>query len=169
MNGSKMAYDNQDFIFHEKHGSQFSVLKSYMGHYMNPSKNFEMEIYQSSLVQAYGVGLAIQAHRIAKPQTWGTLYWQFNDAWPGISWASMDYFGRWKALQYFARRLYSDPVVVFKGNSKAVHAFAASDLVTDLETEVTIVVANTQGKELMKQKSAVKIPANQKVSVLELT
>lgn len=146
MNGSAPSYESQDFSFHEKHGSMFGVLKSYMTTYMNPSKNFEMEIYQSSLVQAYGVGVAIQAHRIAKPHTWGTLYWQFNDAWPGISWASMDYFGRWKALQYFARRLYSDPIVVFKGDSKIVQGYLVSDLVESIECDVTTVVADMNGK-----------------------
>jgi beta-mannosidase len=45
----------------------------------------------------------------------GTLYWQLNDAWPAISWSSIDYFGRWKPLQFMAKRLYPDIAIV---NSK---------------------------------------------------
>ena len=37
----------------------------------------------------------------------GTLYWQINDNWPVASWASIDYFGRWKALHYMAKILWA--------------------------------------------------------------
>jgi beta-mannosidase len=37
----------------------------------------------------------------------GAIYWQLNDCWPVASWASIDYFGRWKALHYFAKRFFS--------------------------------------------------------------
>jgi beta-galactosidase/beta-glucuronidase len=43
--------------------------------------------------------------------TSGALYWQLNDCWPVASWASLDYFGRWKALHYAARRFYA-PVLL---------------------------------------------------------
>ena len=41
----------------------------------------------------------------------GSLYWQLNDCWPVASWSSIDYFGRWKELHYFARRFYA-PILV---------------------------------------------------------
>ena len=37
----------------------------------------------------------------------GTLYWQINDNWPVASWASIDYYGRWKALHYMAVKFYA--------------------------------------------------------------
>jgi len=57
---------------------------------------------------------------MAKPNSFGTLYWQFNDAWPGISWSSIDYFGRWKPLQFMARRLYPDVAIFVQNNRVAV-------------------------------------------------
>ena len=41
----------------------------------------------------------------------GAIYWQLNDIWPVASWASLDYFGRWKALHYYAKRFFA-PVMI---------------------------------------------------------
>ena len=76
----------------------------------------------SGLVQAFGIEIAIKYQRTAKPKSFGTLYWQFNDAWPAISWSSIDYYGRWKPLQFMAKRLYPN-VAIFcnDGVVKAVN------------------------------------------------
>ena len=41
----------------------------------------------------------------------GSIYWQLNDNWPVASWSSIDYFGRWKALHYIAKRAYDNVLV----------------------------------------------------------
>ena len=41
----------------------------------------------------------------------GAVYWQLNDCWPVISWSSIDYWGRWKALHYYAKRFFA-PVMI---------------------------------------------------------
>lgn len=107
-------------LLHERHNSRFGTLRNYMNSYMKAPLNFEFEAYQSGLLQAYAIELAIKAQRISKPKSYGTLYWQFNDAWPGISWSSIDYYGRWKPLQFMAKRLYPD-VAIYTLNNK-IHA-----------------------------------------------
>jgi beta-galactosidase/beta-glucuronidase len=47
--------------------------------------------------------------------TGGALYWQLNDCWPVASWASLDYFGRWKVLHYAARRFYAPVLLSAEG------------------------------------------------------
>ncbi|MBQ5947340.1 glycoside hydrolase family 2 protein [Massilia sp. ST3] len=68
-------------------------------------------IYLSQAMQAEGIELAALHHRASRPFTMGSLYWQLNDVWPGASWSSIDWFGRWKALHFHARRFYA-PVAV---------------------------------------------------------
>lgn len=113
----KPSYDNSALLLHERHNSRFNTLVNYMTQYMKKSINFEMETYQSGLLQAFAIELAIKAQRVAKPSSYGTLYWQFNDAWPAISWSSIDYFGRWKPLQFMAKRLYPDVAIYFLKDS----------------------------------------------------
>ena len=41
----------------------------------------------------------------------GTVVWQLNDIWPVASWASIDYYGRWKALHYAQKSMFA-PVLL---------------------------------------------------------
>lgn len=120
-----------------------------------------MEVYQSGLVQAYAVGVAIAAHRMHKPECWGTLYWQFNDAWPAISWASMDYFGRWKPLQYYARRMYMDVAVFWKKVGNNVIAHVVNDKLFDVECLLTLRLLNTEGKVLFNETKKITVKSNE--------
>lgn len=53
----------------------------------------------------------------------GTLYWQVNDNWPVASWASIDYFGRWKALHYAAKHFYAQTAasICLEGETAGVY------------------------------------------------
>ena len=54
---------------------------------------------------------AIESHRRQMPYNMGTLFWQHNDCWPVASWASRDYYGRWKAQHYYTRKVYDDILI----------------------------------------------------------
>lgn len=85
--------------------------------------------------------VAIKGQRCAKPRSYGTLYWQLNDAWPGISWSSMDYFGRWKPLQYMAKRLYPD-IAIFTHRDEV---FAVNDKLYPITSVAKIQVITFDG------------------------
>jgi beta-mannosidase len=77
-------------------------------------KDFESLVYLSQLLQAEAVRTGVEYWRRNRRCTSGALYWQLNDCWPVASWASLDYFGRWKALHYAARRFFA-PVLLSAG------------------------------------------------------
>ena len=107
-------------------------IKNMTGNYFQPGKDFDSTLWVSQMVQAYGITLGAEYWRQHMPQSMGCLFWQYNDCWPVASWASVDYFGRWKALHYAARRFYA-PVMV-SGledlKTKTVAIYLTSDLST---------------------------------------
>lgn len=144
-------------LLHERHNSRFGTLRNYMNSYMKPPLNFELETYQSGLLQAYAIEVAIKAQRCSKPKSYGTLYWQFNDAWPGISWSSIDYYGRWKPLQFMAKRLYPD-VAIFTLNNKI---FAVNDKLYDVTALAIIKFFALDGRLLKKVEKEVSLKLNE--------
>jgi beta-mannosidase len=68
---------------------------------------FDILVYTSQLLQAEAIKYGVEHWRRNRGRCMGAVYWQLNDIWPVASWASIDYFGRWKALHYFAKRFFS--------------------------------------------------------------
>lgn len=62
--------------------------------------------YYTQVMQSYALEVAITSLRLNKPYTMGSLYWQLNDVWPVSSWATVDYYGNYKAAHYRIRHLY---------------------------------------------------------------
>lgn len=84
--------------------------QTYVGQYagLNLSSPFELYVYASQMIQSYALEMAIVSLRTAKPYNMGSLYWQLNDVWPVVSWATVDYYGNWKAAHYKIKHLYEN-------------------------------------------------------------
>lgn len=106
-----MALESEVMLAHQKHKRGNQLIKEYMDIYMREPKDFSSFLYMSQVLQAEAMKTAIEAHRRRKPYCMGSLYWQMNDCWPVASWAGMDYYGRWKAMQYYARRSFRDLLI----------------------------------------------------------
>ena len=83
-----------------------------IGEYYSVPDDFTMHTYLTQRLQADSVDYAIRHLRRHRGICMGTLCWPINDCWPGISWASIDYDGRWKALQYAAKEFYAPHLLV---------------------------------------------------------
>jgi beta-mannosidase len=98
-------------LAHQKHPRGNQLIREYMLRDYPEPKDFESFLYASQVLQAEGIRVGAEHLRRLKPHNMGSLYWQLDDCWPVASWSSVDYYGRWKALQYYARRFYS-PVLL---------------------------------------------------------
>jgi beta-mannosidase len=95
---------------HQRNEAGNSKIINYLTDHFRLPKDFESLVYLTQLLQAEAVRTGVEYWRRNRC-TSGALYWQLNDCWPVASWASLDYYGRWKALHYAARRFYA-PVLL---------------------------------------------------------
>lgn len=91
---------------HQKHPTGYQTLAVYLKQNKLQPNNFKQYINATQVVQAKAMEIAITAHVKAQPYCMGTLFWQFNDCWPGASWSVIDYYGRKKKAYYTVQRLY---------------------------------------------------------------
>jgi beta-mannosidase len=80
------------------------------------------------VLQAEGIRYGVEHWRRNRDRVSGTLYWQTNDCWPVASWSSLDYYGRWKALHYAARRFYAPLLLSIEDESTWMGVHLTSDL-----------------------------------------
>ena len=92
-----------------------------------PEPKFKEFIYLSQVTHQLAMKEAIEAHRRNMPVCMGSLYWQINDCWPAISWASVDYFGNWKASHYQAMRSFEKLILAPDTRNGKMDLYAVSD------------------------------------------
>ncbi|WP_454830838.1 beta-mannosidase [Pseudoxanthomonas wuyuanensis] len=139
--------------FDKGNGNQRLLL--YIRRKFGEPKDFESFVYLSQLMQAEGIGLAATHLRASRPQAMGSLYWQLNDVWPGASWSSVDYYGRWKALNYHARRFYAPELAAALRKDGKTTLSLVSDRTAPLAARWRLRVLDFAGKELSRREKAV--------------
>lgn len=92
---------------HQKCTAGNEKLLYYLAQMVHYPYSFEGLVYATQLVQADAIRLCVEHMRRNRGRCMGSLYWQVNDSNPVISWSSIDYFGRWKALHYYAKKFYA--------------------------------------------------------------
>lgn len=109
--------NSEVMMAHQRAGSYANnLIKEYMDQEYRTPEDFPTFLYVGSILQGDAIKTAVEAHRRDMPHCMGTLVWQHNDCWPVASWAGRDYYGRWKAQQYYSKAAYDDilvsPVVI---------------------------------------------------------
>ncbi|MFD0671445.1 glycoside hydrolase family 2 protein [Cohnella sp. GCM10027633] len=164
-----MALDSEVMLHHQKNGRGNFLIKDYSDRYMKDAKDFASFLYMSSVLQAEGMKMAIEAHRRAMRYCMGTLYWQINDCWPVASWSSMDYYGRWKATQYYAKRSFQEVIVSVDQNDDAVSVHVVSDSREPIDGTLSWKLYDFAGNEIQAGSAPVRVASNAAAVVLELS
>jgi beta-mannosidase len=117
---------------HQKSASGNDLIQNMFHIYFKMPKNFVEQLYLSQVQQAFAIRMGVEWWRTLRPITRGIIFWQLNDCWPGSSWSSIEYNGRWKQLQYHAVRFYDSHVAVFYENetTQIVELIVVNDLET---------------------------------------
>ena len=159
--GEELSKDAKVIAAHQKHPRGTRQIDDFIQRYYPTAqaKDFEEYVYLSQLSQAYGMEIAIEAHRTAKPYNMGTLYWQLNDAWPVTSWSSIDYYGNPKVFHERLKTLYAP--VLLSLDQKDCQVFVTSDLLRGIDGEMMVSVNDSEGNRLFEQKVKVEMNPNQ--------
>ena len=157
--GEPLGMDAAVIAAHQKHPRGTRQIDDFIQRYFPAAHDFEEYVQLSQQSQAYGMEIAIEAHRTAKPYNMGTLYWQLNDAWPVVSWSSIDYYGRPKVLQEQLKTLYAP--VLLSLDREDWQVWVTSDLLRNIDGTLTVTVNGLQGECLFEQEVKVEMNANQ--------
>ena len=96
---------------HQRNASANGRIVSYLSQmYLYPREMTDL-VYASQLLQAQAMQYGVEHWRRNRGRCMGAVVWQLNDCWPVASWASIDYYGRWKALHYYEKRFFA-PVLI---------------------------------------------------------
>ena len=106
------------FESHQKSTAGNEIILHYVAEQFRFPRDYRSMAYLSQLNQALCVQAAVEHFRRRQPQCLGALYWQLNDCWPGSSWSSLEFGGRWKALHYYARRFYAPYLVSIRHHGR---------------------------------------------------
>ena len=130
---------------------------------------FEELLYMSQLLQADGIQTAIEAHRRNKDRCMGSLYWQLNDCWPGASWSSIDYYGKWKALHYKVKESFAPVIVSHEFIEDDLQITVVSDLITAYKGSLSITLSEFKGIEkILSWNQEVNLAPNESKVVLTI-
>jgi beta-mannosidase len=115
----------------------------------------------SQILQGEGMKMGCEAMRQNYPFSTGALYWQLNDNWPVISWSSIDYFGRWKALHYMAKRFFNPVLVSGVVKDGKVLVYGSNDLLQEQTCDLEWKLFRFDGTLVKSDNSKIILHANQ--------
>lgn len=151
---------------HQKNGTANTKILHYISENFLYPKDFKSLVYISQVLQGIAIKEGVEHWRRNRDRCMGSIYWQLNDNWPVASWAGIDYYGRWKALQYMARHFYADIL----GSLEITEDFSCTPYVqnetfTGSETEVVLYVKDMDGNIIYKKEDSIKCSPLSSVSM----
>jgi beta-mannosidase len=144
-------------LAHQKNNEGNSIIHDYLLKDYPEPKDFASFLYVSQVLQAEGIKIGAEHFRRSRPETMGSIFWQLNDCWPVASWSSIDYYGRWKALQYYARRFYAPILVSPHVENGALKVYIVSDKTAAKPATLRVRLMNFDGKVLLEESHAVDV------------
>ncbi len=158
---------------HQRSGIGNTTIMRYMLDWYRLPKDFDSTLWLSQILHGMAMKYAVEHWRRSMPRGMGTLYWQLNDCWPVASWASIDSFGRWKALQYMARKFFAPLLIsgLEDGAKKTVEVHVTSDLLKPVSGRARWTLTRADGTVLMEGEKSVRVGVteNRLVTTLDLT
>jgi beta-mannosidase len=155
--GDRASIFTPVMLAHQKNNEGNSIIHDYLLRDYPEPKDFASFLYVSQVLQAEGIKVGAEGFRRGRPETMGSIFWQLNDCWPVASWSSIDYFGRWKALQYYARRFYAPILVSPHIEQGSLRVYIVSDKTIAATANLRVRLMDFDGKVLLEESHQVSV------------
>ena len=151
----EMSLDSAAMKHHQRSLGGNDKLIYYLTERFRLPRDFEDWAYLTQIQQAEAVRTGVEHWRRNFPRCSGALYWQLNDCWPAVSWSSIESNGRWKALQYAARRFFAPLALSLEETGSQVKVYAANDAPDPWRGELRWSLETLDGEALQTGQAAV--------------
>ncbi|MBD3195295.1 MAG: hypothetical protein GF317_09585 [Candidatus Lokiarchaeota archaeon] len=137
---------------HQKNDAGNDLIMKYIKKRYSIPIEFEKLLVLSQITQAEAIEYGVKHWRSNKSdyRSMGALYWQLNDCWPVASWSSVDYYGRWKALHYLAKRFYQPIIVDLHLKRNNLNFSIVNDSLEDLKLRLDWKILRSNGSIIKK-------------------
>ena len=162
----------------EKHqrnyGANGKIMNYLQQTYRYPTE-FTTLLYASQLLQADAIRYGVEHFRRNRGRCMGAVYWQLNDCWPVVSWSSIDYGGRWKALHYYAKRFFAPVMISCQEEGwmtreanmnrqhftfeKSIHLNVTNETLKDRQIRVCWQLRDRKARVLRRENQVITVPA----------
>ncbi|MFC0211242.1 glycoside hydrolase family 2 protein [Paenibacillus chartarius] len=153
---------------HQKSPSGNSKILAHIADNFLYPKDLDSLLYTSQLLQAEAIKYGVEHWRRHRGRCMGAIYWQLNDCWPVASWASIDYFGRWKALHYAAKRFFAPLLVSACEDGTKVSLHVTNDSLNRIGGKVVWKLRDPLSTVLEEGEADAQVGALQAVQAAEL-
>ena len=136
--------------YHQRSPSGNSIMLENFSRYFRFPVGFENMVYLSQIQQAVAIKTAVDWWRSLKPHCMGSIIWQLNDVWPGPSWSSIEYGGKWKLLQYETKKFFDIVYMPLFIKDDKLHCVICNDTLEELRVNVKLSLIKFDG-QILKQ------------------
>ena len=135
---------------HQKNNDANGKILHYLSTNFKYPKDFVSLLYASQLLQAEAIKYGVEHWRRNRGRCMGAMYWQLNDCWPVASWSSIDSFGRWKALHYFAKKFFAPVLLSANDEGDRVQLHITNETLNPVRGEVLWKLRDNKSEVLME-------------------
>ncbi len=152
-----MKIDSDVMRSHQKCLSGNEKILNYVQDYYKIPEDFGYFVYLSQILQADAIRFGVEHFRRFRGRCMGALYWQLNDCWPVVSWSSVDYYGRWKALHFRARKFFAPVLISLHETEQEKIVNISNETMNRFDGTVSVAVKNNRFDVLVSYRTDVSV------------
>lgn len=152
---------------HQKCNNGNQTLETYLDRDYQVPADFKKYVYATQTLSATITSYSIEHFRRRTGHCMGYLVWQMNDCWPAVSWAGIDYYGRWKAQQYSLKRSFAPVMVSALDDGYKVCLYVNNDHPNNVDVTVKWSLINSNNQVVRNGEASVEVKPQKAVCAVE--